>query len=171
MLRITADIDKNGFDRNLPVTPLLAGLLDEVVPTRGRIFSNGCKSKYNYLKTMRAAARPVLGEDKAAHLALRDFRHCRLNHVTATAGAPAAAYLAGHRDTETTTRVYGHADRDAAFQAVLGTTSQSVPYRVTTTPAEEPNGFPQCFPADAKGFEPPASPSGGERSIQLSYAS
>jgi hypothetical protein len=25
--------------------------------------------------------------------------------------------------------------------------------------------------ADTKGFEPPTSPSGGERSIQLSYAS
>ena len=87
--------------------------LEAVSPARGRIFSG-----FHYLKTFRAAARPVVGQERARHLTLRDLRHCCLTDIAEREGLAAAAYVAGHRSTEMAGRVYVSPQADSAESAL-----------------------------------------------------
>ena len=79
------------------------------------------------------------------------------------------SYLAGHRDVQTTSRYVhppfeaGKRVNDARFRDTVWDTGEFYEKDEISNSLK--------FLADAKGFEPPTSPSGGERSIQLSYAS
>jgi len=100
-LRLSADIDKEGNGRPLWLSPRARAALEEVAPAHGRIFSG-----FYYLKTFRAAARPVVGEERARHLTLRDLRHRCLTDIAEREGLAAAAYVGGHRSTEMAGRVH-----------------------------------------------------------------
>ena len=110
-LRLTDDIDKEGNGRPLWLTPRAREALEAVAPPRGRICSG-----FNYLKTFRAAARPVVGTARANYLTLRDLRHRCLTDVAEREGLAAAAYVGGHSSTEMAGRVYvsPQADSDEA---------------------------------------------------------
>ena len=75
-------------------------------------------SSLGYLKTFRAAARPVVGQERARHLTLRDLRHCCLTDIAEREGLAAAAYVAGHRSTEMAGRVYVSPQADSAESAL-----------------------------------------------------
>jgi hypothetical protein len=142
--------------------------LEAVAPPRGRIFSG-----FDYLKRFRAAARPVVGDARANYLTLRDLRHRCLTDIAEREGLAAAAYVGGHSSTEMAGRVYVSPQAADSAEAALRAREGRKRYRLrySTNQVGERNDNCPGFLADAKGFEPPTSPSGGERSIQLSYAS
>jgi integrase len=112
-LRLTDDIDKEGNGRPLWLTPRAREALEAVAPRRGRIFSG-----FGYLKTFRAAARPVVGNNRANYLTLRDLRHRCLTDVAEREGLAAAAYVGGHSSTEMAGRVYVSPQADSAEAAL-----------------------------------------------------
>jgi len=112
-LHLSADIDKEGNGRPLWLSPRARAALEAVAPARGRIFSG-----FHYLKTFRAAARPVVGEERARHLTLRDLRHRCLTDIAEREGLAAAAYVGGHSSTEMAGRVYVSPQADSAEAAL-----------------------------------------------------
>ena len=170
-LRLSGDIDKEGNGRPLWLSPRARAALEAVAPARGRIFSG-----FHYLKTFRAAARTVVGEERARHLTLRDLRHRCLTDIAEREGLAAAAYVGGHRSTETGwSRVREPASRLGRGRFACASPGGPLPTRHRTRHTNRVGtvgcDFLPGFPADTEGFEPTTSPSGGERSIQLSYAS
>ena len=100
-LRITGDIDKEGVTRTHWLSPRARRALDDAARGDGLIFG-----EFSYYKTLRVAARTIIGDERAQHLSLRDFRHACLSAIEAEHGLQAAAYVAGHKSTETAARRY-----------------------------------------------------------------
>ena len=112
-IRLSADVDKEGNGRPLWLSPRARAALETAAPARGRIFSG-----FHYLKTFRTAARPVVGEERARHLTLRDLRHRCLTDIAEREGLAAAAYVGGHSSTEMAGRVYVSPQADSAEAAL-----------------------------------------------------
>jgi len=159
-LHITSDIDKEGVDREYWLSPRTREALESAARGDGPIFG-----EFAYMKTFRAAARAVIGEERAKHLTLRDFRHGCLSAAEATHGIQAAAWIAGHKSTEMTARRYVLPKHGLGREALEGLANLD---RTGHEPGTSENegasrsAFTAGFVADAKGFEPPTSPSGGD---------
>jgi site-specific recombinase XerD len=102
-LYVTADIDKNRWERPLPLTERAYAALERHAPDIGPIFE-----PFDYRATLRAAARSI-GLEDAHRLDLRDFRHAATTDGARKAGhLTGSSYIAGHRQVSTTNR-YIHA--------------------------------------------------------------
>jgi integrase len=98
-LHVSADIDKAGWERPLPLTERAYQALERNAPDIGPIFK-----AFNYRKSLRAAARSI-GLEDAAGLDLRDFRHAAVTDGARKAGhMTGVSYTAGHVQQGTTSR-------------------------------------------------------------------
>lgn len=115
-LFITREIDKEGYERRLPLTPAARTALDRACPAcPGRIFT----AKRSSLRHSFEAAKKIAGlEDLDA--SPYDLRHTRLTRLANTANVPLAgvSYLAGHKHLSTTS-LYVQASEGAAREALL----------------------------------------------------
>ena len=117
-LRITADIDKEGFDREIPLAPAARAALDSVCPERGPIFGRHRLDPY-----AQTAAQKVLPPSKAAVFCMQHLRSAALTHILElSSNLPGAQYLAGHKHASTTARYIRPTARAArdALAAVFG---------------------------------------------------
>jgi len=98
-LFVSREIDKEGFERTIPLSPAAQAALDRACPAAGgRIF----RAKLSSLRHSLAAALKAAGLEDL-DVSPYDFRHSR---ITAMANAPGpltgASYLAGHKHASTT---------------------------------------------------------------------
>ena len=114
VLRITAEIDKSRYARDLPLSDRAAEVLDAVAPTSGIIFR-----RFEYRRELYKAAKLVLNTDyEAKHLSAHDFRHAAVTHMAAVGSdLTAIGHVAGHKNA-TTTALYVHNSEAAARRAV-----------------------------------------------------
>lgn len=112
-LRITDEIDKARFGRDLPLTPAARRALDLACPDGpGLIFG-----QHDYRYPLEKACALVA----ASRCTPYDLRHAFGTHmVERSNNLPGVAYLMGHRNTGTTSARYVHPSRRAALD-VLGT--------------------------------------------------
>lgn len=96
-IRITSDVDKEGFARVVAIREQTAALL----PTEpGRVFP-----AFAYLKPLREAAAKVLEPYDAENLKLRDIRHAAATDLLQRTGdLQAVQQMLGHKDLQTTVR-------------------------------------------------------------------
>ncbi len=114
VLRITRDIDKARFERELDLSVLACDALDAACPEVGLIFGpNGKLNKH----IRRAAKVAKLPAETIKWIGSYDFRHSRLTHWGDEGELSGVMYLAGHKHATTTAR-YMHANRDAARKLV-----------------------------------------------------
>ncbi len=166
VLWITEDVDKNGYNRDLPLTPRARAALDSVAKPKGLLFG-----AYSYKRILQAAALDAgLSEYEAQYINARSFRHAAVTDMTAHSKELAGvSYLAGHRDVQTTSR-YVHPPFEAGKRVNDARFLDTIWDRSELYEEGEIANSLKSF-ADAEGFEPTTSASGGQRSIQLSYAS
>lgn len=110
-LRITTDIDKEGFAREVPLTPRAIAILEQCAPEKGVIFG-----EHKYYRYIRAAAGEARGLSaaKAAIFTGQHLRSARLTHLLdGGASLTAAAYLAGHNRVSTTAKYARPSKREA----------------------------------------------------------
>jgi integrase len=119
VLRITADIDKNEFARELPLTEAARAALDSVCPPEGLIFG-----KHDYRPQLSRAAEKVLPPHLAATFTAYDLRHRCATELAATGDLTGAAYLMGHKQVTTLNR-YARPEQGAAVR-VLAARSRAV---------------------------------------------
>ena len=99
-LRITADIDKEGFAREVPVSKQGLAILGQFAPTKGLIFG-----PHRYDPFVREAAGKTLPKAKAGVFTSQHLRSARITHwLEAGMKLPAVQYLAGHKHASTTDR-------------------------------------------------------------------
>jgi len=111
VLRITADVDKARFARELPLTMSARAALERSLPAMpGPIFGS-----HDYREHLEAAGRKALGRTVSPY----DLRHSRITlWVREGKDLLGVQFLAGHKDLSTTAK-YAHARADAA-RRVLG---------------------------------------------------
>jgi integrase len=112
VLRITADIDKNEFARDLPLTEAARAALDSVCPSEGLIFG-----KHDYHPQLQRAAKQVLPPHLAATFTAYDLRHRCATELAATGDLTGAAYLMGHKQVTTLNR-YARPEQSAATRVL-----------------------------------------------------
>jgi len=97
-LRITVDIDKEGFAREVPLADKALAVLRRVAPAQGLIFG---AHRYEY--AVKPVARAVLPEGKGKRFTTQHLRSARATHWL-EAGVPLSdvAFLLGHRNVSTT---------------------------------------------------------------------
>lgn len=95
-LRITGDIDKNAFGRELPLSKLARQALDFAAPKKGNIFS-----AHDFREPLRKAARKVLPEPECDQFTPYDFRRCALTRFAEVGGLKGIAHMAGHTQLNT----------------------------------------------------------------------
>jgi len=111
-LRISADIDKSRYQRDVPLTPRARQALDRCVSGPGFVFG-----PYRGRATLQKAARAA-GIADWSRVSDHDIRHAAVTHMASVSTSVAGiAYLAGHRDLTTTAR-YVHAAASAAEQVL-----------------------------------------------------
>lgn len=99
-LRLTDDVDKEGFARSVPLSPLAQRVLSSVAPERGRIFD-----EHRYARYVPPAAAKALPPHKAAVFTAQHLRSARATHLLDSgAPLPGVQFLLGHRSTQTTAR-------------------------------------------------------------------
>lgn len=132
-LRITADIDKARYARDLPLSPRAAEILARNCPDEpGLIFG-----RVALAAVLGTAAREAgLPPSDARKVGPHDLRHAAMTHAASSPGAPLAgiAYLAGHLHVSTTAR-YVHAPREAAEIALAARSGAPI-----GTPRKPPKG-------------------------------
>lgn len=137
-LRITADIDKVRYAREVPLSDRARGILDRHCPKRpGVIF--GPVRLHGVLESAALAA--GIAEADASKVSPHDIRHAAMTHLVSTPGVPlaGAAYLGGHKHVSTTA-LYVHAQRSAAEAAILARgTPVGTPTRMPETKAPRRN--------------------------------
>lgn len=113
-LRLTDDVDKEGFARSVPLSPAAVRALASAAPSSGVIFG-----EHRYSRFVADAAR-VLPPHKAAVFTAQHLRSARATHLLdAGAPLPGVQYLLGHRHTATTSR-YVRPSEAAARAALSG---------------------------------------------------
>lgn len=118
-LRITADIDKIGFERVVPITPACQAALDAVAPERGLIFGEHDLRDYVAMAAKAAGLPPGFSP--------YDLKHGRIADMVETAGNPVGpAYLVGHKRV-TTTAIYIRPHRRAAERALEAIQARGMP--------------------------------------------
>jgi integrase len=113
-LRITDEIDKARFGRELPLTPEARAALDQVCPQSGLIFG-----VHYYRDQLRKAADAVLPPERAKTFAAYDLRHTRLTQLAETGNLPGTSFMAGHVRA-TTTALYIRPNQRAAERTLAG---------------------------------------------------
>lgn len=118
-LNITTDIDKEGFARELPLTPRALAILERCAPEKaGVIF--GRHKYYRYIRKAAQAAADdkQIPKRKADVFTGQHLRSARATHILdAGAELTGAAYLLGHNRVSTTAR-YIRASKKAAAKAL-----------------------------------------------------
>lgn len=107
-LIVSDDIDKSAFGRELPLTERARTALESVAPEAGVIFG-----RHDYRCLLERAAGRVLDADRARTFTAYDLRHARLTQLAEHGDLPGVAYVAGHRDVNTT-GIYVHPGLRAA---------------------------------------------------------
>lgn len=99
VLRLTADVDKARWARDVPLSPLAMTELDRVCPAEGLLFG-----AHRYDDHVRAAAEAVMPPELAERFAAAHLRSARVTHLLEQpqANLPGVQHLAGHRLTSTT---------------------------------------------------------------------
>jgi integrase len=113
-LFVTREIDKEGFERHVPLSPAAGKALDRVCPKKpGKLFDAPKGSLKVYLRLAVAAAGLT---DR--NISPYDFKHTRIS-IGANSGAPLAgiAHLVGHKHVSTTA-LYVQTGEDAAMHAL-----------------------------------------------------
>lgn len=108
-LFVSRDIDKEGFERWIPLSAAAREALDRVCPEEGRLFGADEKSlRFSLAAALREAGLEGRG------IGVYDFKHSRITHDV-NSGAPLAgvAHLVGHRHVSTTA-LYVTTGEDAA---------------------------------------------------------
>jgi integrase len=116
VIRVTEEIDKEGFARDVPLSRAARKALDSVCPKEGPIFGRHRLDPY----VREAAVKSKLSPTKAAILCMQHFRSAALTHFgeRPTATLAGIQYLAGHKDPHTTSRYFRPTFRAAS--AVIG---------------------------------------------------
>jgi site-specific recombinase XerD len=96
-LRITDEIDKARFGREVPLSARARAILDTHAPDVGLIFGPGV-----HRKALRIAALEVIGADRARAFHPYAFRGNRLTHLAEKGNLPGVQWLAGHKKLSTT---------------------------------------------------------------------
>lgn len=115
-IRVTDEIDKEGFARELPLSERARKALDSVCPREGLIFGHHRLDPY----VREAAKKSKLSPMKAEIFCMQHFRSAALTHMGERPQASLAGiqYMAGHRDPHTTSRYFRPSFRAAL--AVIG---------------------------------------------------
>ncbi len=152
-LLITADIDKNEFERRVPLTDAARAALDSVCPKAGAIFG-----KHDFRTLLEKAAEAAkLPEHLAATFCAYDLKHRAATEMASTGDLPGAAFLMGWTQV-TTANKYAHPER-AAAERVLGARAAALAHRAATKAA--PSAVTPALPAaPIAPAEPPATPGG-----------
>ena len=122
-IRLTDEVDKNRWGRELPLTTAARAALDAVCPDAGLIFG-----KHDYRERLDEAARKVLPAATADRFAGAHFRSAFITHVLEKTGNLAGTqYLAGHKQATTTGKYARPSLRaaEAALDAFQGRSSNS----------------------------------------------
>lgn len=115
-LRISADIDKAAYAREVPLTARAVQLLEGAA--LGLTAGDLLLGDYDRRAALRKAARAALEPTKARRLSVYDLRHARITHwLDQGHTLVAVGYLAGHRQV-TTTAIYTHGTAKAAARVV-----------------------------------------------------
>jgi integrase len=104
VIRVTDDIDKEGFARELPLSSMARKALDSVCPKQGLIFGRHRLDPY-----VRAAAeKSKLSPTKAGIICMQHLRSAALTHMGERPKASLAGiqYMAGHKDPHTAARYF-----------------------------------------------------------------
>ena len=114
-LFITREIDKEGYERKLPLTPAARKALDRVCPkTPGKLFlAKRSSLRHSFESALAAAGLETL--DASPY----DFRHTRLTRLANTPNVPltGVSFIAGHKYLSTTS-LYVQASEKAAKEAL-----------------------------------------------------
>jgi integrase len=153
-LLITADIDKNEFERRVPLTDAARVALDSVCPKAGVIFG---KHDFRALldKAVEAAKLPA---HLAATFCAYDLKHRAATEMASTGDLPGAAFLMGWTQV-TTANKYAHPER-AAAERVLDARASALAHRAATKAAQGAAVIPPLPAAPIAATEPPATPPG-----------
>lgn len=112
-IRITAELDKNRWARQIPLTDEARAALDAVCSEEGLIFG-----AHDYREHWRAAAKQALPKDRAGRFTGAHFRSARITHLLELSGnLPGVQYLVGHKHATTTNKYSRPSER--AAEAVL----------------------------------------------------
>jgi site-specific recombinase XerC len=115
VLRITADIDKENNEREVPLADRARKALDSVCPEAGLIFGKHQYHRYTY------PARKVLPPQKARVFTWQHFRSAGITHyLEQTSNLPGVQFLAGHSKADTTAK-YARRSFRAALDVIRGT--------------------------------------------------
>jgi integrase len=99
-LDVPLELDKNRWDRAVPLTEAARVALERVCPVSGPIFG-----KHDYRDHMRAAAAASLPPHKAKLFTSVHLRSARITHLLEETGnLPGTQFMAGHKHTTTTAR-------------------------------------------------------------------
>lgn len=99
-LDLPLELDKNRWDRAVPLTENARAALDRVCPESGLIFG-----KHDYRDQLRKAVADALPPHRAKLFTGGHFRSARITHLLEQTGnLPGAQFLAGHKQTGTTAR-------------------------------------------------------------------
>lgn len=112
-LFVAREIDKNKYERRVPLTAAAREALDRVCPEHGKLFDMESE------KNMRDSLRAAMGHAGITKpFSIYDFRHSRISYL-ANSGAPlpGVALLAGHLHVSTTA-LYVQANTEAAVEAL-----------------------------------------------------
>ena len=99
-IRLTPELDKNRWNRVVPLTREARKALDAVCPASGLIFG-----KHDYRDHVGTAGAASLPPDRAERFTGAHLRSARITHLLeATGNLPGVQYLAGHKMATTTNR-------------------------------------------------------------------
>lgn len=99
-LDVPLELDKNRWDRAVPLTEAARLALERVCPESGLIFG-----KHDYRDQMRQAAASALPTHKAKLFTSVHLRSARITHLLEETGnLPGTQFMAGHKHTTTTAR-------------------------------------------------------------------
>lgn len=123
VLRLTADVDKARWARDVPLSERARRELDRICPDEGPLFG-----RHRYDEHVRAAADAALPPELAERFAGAHLRSARITHLLEQpqANLPGVQHLAGHRLTSTTAGYVRPSFRAAAEALGLGAPRNSV---------------------------------------------
>ena len=108
MLKITDEIDKNRYGRELPLSEAAREALDSVCPEKCLIFG-----KHDMRDQLRKAAKGILDDERLRRFTIYDLRTLRATLLAAGGDLPATAYLMGWKQV-TTANIYAKPTQRAA---------------------------------------------------------
>ncbi len=129
-LRITDDIDKARFGRELPLSNRAQAALASVAQPNGLVFGS-----HDYRPQLVKAAKAKLAAQKRVTFCAYDLRHARLTELAETGNLTGTQYMAGHKRISTTA-IYVRPGLKSA-RKVLDTVSAD-PSSQTPAPEAEP---------------------------------